>query len=225
MASPNESAAFLTLPVLQVASSNAGKIAEFQLGLRLWTEQGTTTRKHEGQLTEWVVQPVPGIDRLAPCVEDEESFAANARKKALHYSRLVSGLVLGDDSGLEVDALGGAPGVRSRRFAGPHVTDAQNNAKLLRELLRVPAERRTARFVCVLALARDAEILAQFTGQAYGLILESPRGTNGFGYDPLFLDQQSNRSFAEFSPEEKLQRSHRGRALRALLEWLAGDRQ
>ena len=190
--------------------------------MRLWTEQGTTTRQQGGQLTQWIVQPVAGIDRLPPCVEDGESFAANAQKKALYYSRFVSGLVLGDDSGLEVDSLGGAPGVLSRRFAGPDATDAENNAKLLRQLLGFPIAQRTARFVCVLALARSGQTFAQFEGLARGLILESPRGTNGFGYDPLFLDPQSNRSFAEFSPEEKLQRSHRGQALRALLEWLAG---
>ena len=202
------------MPLLYVASSNPGKIAEFSLGISLWLEQGA-------QSLNWIVEPVPGIGSLPPCVEGEKSFAANAQKKALHYSRLVGGLVLGDDSGLEVDALGGAPGVLSRRFAGPHATDAENNARLIEEMTGVPAAKRGAQFVCVLALARGGKMLAQFRGEARGIILESPRGAGGFGYDPLFLAPGSNQTFAAFSPEEKLQRSHRGQALRAMLEWLA----
>ena len=186
--------------------------------MRLWLGQ---MRQGEGNSSEWIVDPVPGIDSLPPCVEGEKSFASNAQKKALHYSRLVGGLVLGDDSGLEVDALDGAPGVLSRRFAGPHATDAENNIRLLQEMTGVPAAKRGAQFVCFLALARGGQMLAQFRGQVRGVILASPRGTAGFGYDPLFLDPENNRTFAEFSPEEKLRRSHRGQALRAMLEWLA----
>jgi XTP/dITP diphosphohydrolase len=206
------------MPLLLVASSNPGKIAEFSLGVRLWLEQGVHP-------SNWTVEPVPGIGSLPPCVEDGKSFASNAQKKAIHYSRLASGLgvglVLGDDSGLEVDALDGAPGVFSRRFAGLHATDAENNIRLLQEMTGVPAAKRGAQFVCVLALARGGQMLAQFRGQVRGVILESPRGTAGFGYDPLFLDPESNQTFAQFPPEEKLQRSHRGQALRAMLEWLA----
>ena len=121
--------------------------------------------------------------------EDGDTFEANARKKAEHYSRYAAGdIVLADDSGLEVDALGGAPGVHSARYAAeqPHLltnnTDDQaNNARLLRELKKVPPEKRTGRFVCVIAAARDGETLAVFRGQAEGLILDRPRGSNGFG--------------------------------------------
>lgn len=151
------------------------------------------------------------------CAEDAPTYAGNAQKKALHYSRFTDGLVLADDSGLEVDALRGAPGIKSRRFAGPTATDADNNAKLLTLLGTVPAAKRTARFVCELALARRGKLLAQFRGVAEGLILSAPRGEGGFGYDPLFLDPDSAKTFSELLPEEKLARSHRGRAFRALL--------
>ena len=133
--------------IIYVATSNPGKIAEFQLGIRLWQEQS-------GNAGQWVVEPVAGYNRLPPCAEDSPTFVANAQKKALHYSRFGDGLVLADDSGLEVDALRGAPGIRSRRFAGPGATDADNNAKLLLLLSGVPAAKLTARFVCELALAQ-----------------------------------------------------------------------
>jgi XTP/dITP diphosphohydrolase len=208
------------LPVLLVASSNPGKIAEVQLGVCLWLRPGQADEP--GESTDaWTVEPVPQFPRLPGCVEDGLTFAENARKKALHYSRFTDGLIVADDSGLEVDALRGAPGVKSRRFAGPAATDADNNAKLLVLLAAVPAAKRTARFVCELALAQGGKLLAQFRGVAEGLILRAPRGEGGFGYDPLFLDPESEKTFAELSPEEKLARSHRGRALRALLDWLA----
>ena len=151
------------------------------------------------------------------------TFADNARKKALHYSRFTDGSVLADDSGLAVDALRGAPGIKSRRFAGPAATDADNNVKLLGLLSAVPAAKRTARFVCELVLARGGELRAQFRGVAEGLILSEPRGEGGFGYDPLFLDPETGKTFAELLPEEKLARSHRGRAFRALLDWLLAN--
>ena len=202
--------------IIYVASSNPGKIAEFRLGVRLWQEQS-------GFSLQWLVEPVTGYNQLPRCAEDAPTFAGNAQKKALHYSRFADGVVLADDSGLEVDALRGAPGVKSRRFAGPGATDADNNARLLLLLAGVPAARRTARFVCELALARAGELLAQFRGVAEGVILNSPRGAGGFGYDPLFLDPEGQKTFAEFTPEEKLARSHRGRALRAMLDWLAAQ--
>ncbi|MBI4460557.1 MAG: non-canonical purine NTP pyrophosphatase [Acidobacteria bacterium] len=200
--------------LLQIASSNPGKIAEFRLGIRQWQEQSRLS-------LPLTVDAVPGFATLPLCEEDAGSFAGNAAKKALHYSHLISGVVLADDSGLEVDALEGAPGISSRRFAGPGASDAENNAKLLRQLLGVPPDKRTARFVCELALAREGQLLAQFRGAAEGVILESPRGEGGFGYDPLFLDPEINETFAELSPAQKLERSHRGRALRSLLDWLA----
>ena len=159
--------------------------------------------------------------------EDGDTFEANARKKAEHYSRHAAGeIVLADDSGLEVDALGGAPGVHSARYAAdqPHLltnnTDDQaNNARLLRELRKIPPDNRIGRFVCVIAAARDGQILAIFRGQAEGIILDRPRGSNGFGYDPLFYFPQIKKTFAELTPEEKANYSHRGEAFRNFISW------
>ncbi len=126
--------------------------------------------------------------------------------------------MLADDSGLEVDALGGAPGVHSARYAAeaPHLAgintdDVANNARLLRELKKVPAEKRTARFVCVIAAAQDGQTVEVFRGQAEGMILDAPRGSNGFGYDPLFFFPQIGKTFAELSAEERLRQRSRGR--------------
>ena len=133
---------------------------------------------------------------------------------------------MADDSGIEMDALNGAPGVHSARYAAdqPHLADEntddeQNNARVLRELKGVPPERRTGRFVCLLAAARDGKTLASFRGTAEGVILDAPRGSNGFGYDPLFFFPQIQKTFAELSAEEKAQYSHRGAAFRMFLEW------
>jgi XTP/dITP diphosphohydrolase len=133
---------------------------------------------------------------------------------------------MADDSGLEVDALRGAPGIHSARYAAdaPHLInnntdDEANNARLLRELKEVPVEKRTARFVCVIAAARDGETLEVFRGEAEGTILNRARGTNGFGYDPLFYFPQIQKTFAELTPEEKAQYSHRGAAFRLFLTW------
>ena len=170
---------------------------------------------------------VPDFASLPPVVEDGLTFEENARKKAEEYSRSVPGeIIVADDSGLEVDALHGAPGVHSARYAAdqPHLAnentdDEANNARLLRELRKVPPHRRTARFVCLLAAARDGQTLATFRGTAEGVILDSPCGTNGFGYDPLFYFPQIEKTFAELSPEEKAKYSHRGSAFRQFLEW------
>jgi XTP/dITP diphosphohydrolase len=202
------------LPTIQVATTNQGKLAEFRLGPTLWSNPAE-------MLEEWIIAPLPGIKNLPPCVEDGDSFTTNAHKKALHYSQFVVGLVLADDSGLEVAGLHSAPGVHSARYAGPAATDAQNNAKLLREMNDVPPQVRTARFVCELALAREGKLLARFGGVAEGFILGVPRGHGGFGYDPLFLDPIAGKTFAELTLQEKMQRSHRGKALRGLMEWLA----
>ncbi len=173
------------------------------------------------------VQPVPNFSSLPPVVEDGESFEANARKKAEAYSRYVTGeIVIADDSGVEVDALGGAPGVHSARYAAdePHLAesntdDETNNRKLVREIRLVGLEDRKARFVCVIAAAREGETLAVFEGKAEGIILERPRGYNGFGYDPLFYFPEIGKTFAELSAEEKARHSHRGAAFRKFLEW------
>jgi XTP/dITP diphosphohydrolase len=159
--------------------------------------------------------------------EDGNTFEANARKKAEHYSRYSAGeIVVADDSGLEVDALGGAPGVHSARYAAeqPHLltnntNDQANNTRLLRELKKVPPENRSGRFVCVIAVARNGETLGVFRGQAEGMILDRPRGSNGFGYDPLFYFPQLQKTFAELTPEEKAKHSHRGEAFRKFISW------
>ena len=204
------------MPTILVASSNPGKIAELMVGPRLW---GGSSDELEG----WVIEALPGIKNFPPCTEDADSYAGNAQQKAVHYSQYVTGLVLGDDSGLEVAALGGAPGVHSARYAGPTATDAQNREKLLKEMISVSPQMRSARFVCELALAREGKALARFGGVTEGFILGEPRGHGGFGYDPLFLDPLVGKTFAELKLEEKMQRSHRGKALRGLLEWLANQ--
>ena len=170
---------------------------------------------------------IPGFSSLPLVVEDGLTFEDNARKKAEEYSRSVPGeIVVADDSGLEVDALDGAPGVHSARYAAdaPHLADENteddaNNARVLRELTNVPPEKRIGRFVCVLAAARNGKTLAAFRGTAEGVILDSPRGKGGFGYDPLFYFPQIAKTFAELSAEEKARYSHRGAAFRQFLEW------
>jgi XTP/dITP diphosphohydrolase len=173
------------------------------------------------------IATIPGFASLSAVVEDGLTFEENARKKAEAYSRHAPGeIVLADDSGLEVDALSGAPGVHSARYAAdqPHLADENtgeeaNNARVLRELRKVPAERRTGRFICVLVAARDGQTLASFRGTAEGVILDSPRGTGGFGYDPLFYFPEIRKTFAELSAEEKAGYSHRGAAFRQFLVW------
>jgi len=181
------------------------------------------------------IASIPNFSSLPAVVEDGLTFEANARKKAEDYSRHVPGeVVVADDSGLEVDALNGAPGVHSARYAAPDLYDVQphlaeantddeaNNARVLRELQGVPPEKRTGRFICVLAAARDGQSRATFRGTAEGVILDSPRGTNGFGYDPLFYFPEIGKTFAELSAEEKARYSHRGAAFRRLLDWCDG---
>jgi XTP/dITP diphosphohydrolase len=195
-----------------VATSNAGKIRDLAGAASLHGIE---------------VLQIPEFSSLPLVVEDGQTFEANARKKAEEYSRYVPGeVVIADDSGLEVDALGGAPGVHSARYAAdePHLADANtddeaNNAKLIREIKRVPAEKRTGRFVCWIAAARDGQTLAVFNGKAEGIIQAHPVGSNGFGYDPLFFFPQINKTFAELSAAEKARYSHRGEAFRKFLEW------
>jgi len=195
-----------------IATSNLGKLRDFA-----------------GAAAPFKIEiaPIPNFSSLPLVIEDGATFEANARKKAAEYSQYVSGeLVLADDSGLEVDALGGAPGVHSARYAAdmPHLADSNtddeaNNARLLRELKDIPDDKRTARFVCIIAAARDQQVLGVFRGQAQGIILSAPRGQNGFGYDPLFYFPSIHKSFAELSPEAKANYSHRGAAFREFLKW------
>jgi len=165
------------------------------------------------------------IDEVTPgcsLVEDEPSFEGNARSKA-RQAAAASGLpALADDSGIEVDALGGAPGVYSARWSGEPCDDARNNQKMLRELAGVPMEKRTARYRCAAAFAdpaRGLEIVR--TGACEGRLLESARGTGGFGYDPLFLVESLGRTMAEIALEEKNRLSHRAAAFRQLAQALA----
>ena len=170
---------------------------------------------------------IPNFSSLPLVVEDGHTFEENARKKAEEYSRYAPGeIVVADDSGLELDALKGSPGVHSARYAAdqPHLADANtddeaNNARVLRELKHVPSDERTARFVCVLAAARDGQTLQTFRGVVEGIILDTPRGANGFGYDPLFYFPQIEKTFAQLSAEEKSKYSHRGAAFRQFLDW------
>lgn len=201
-----------------VATSNPGKIRDL-IG---------AAAAHNIQ-----IETLPDFDSLPTVVEDGATFEANARKKAEHYSRYAAGeLVIADDSGLEVDALGGAPGVRSARYAadehgaseGPadlNSDDEANNARLLRELHDVPDEVRSGRFICVIAAACKGQTLATFHGRAGGMVLRTPRGANGFGYDPLFYFPEIGKTFAELTAQEKAGYSHRGAAFRAFLKWKA----
>jgi XTP/dITP diphosphohydrolase len=166
---------------------------------------------------------VCGLDSLEERPDIEETgttFEENARLKAEGYSRRTELPVLADDSGLEVDALGGAPGVHSARYGGSRVPDEERNRKLLAALEDVEPERRTARFRCVLALARKGRTLATFEGVIEGRLLSAPRGHNGFGYDPLFFHPESGCTTAELTTEEKQHVSHRGQAIAAFLEAL-----
>jgi XTP/dITP diphosphohydrolase len=151
--------------------------------------------------------------------ETGSTFEENAVQKALYYGRHAPGLLFADDSGLEVTALGNAPGVESARFAGPGATDESNNRLLIERLRGVTV--RDGRFVCVIALTEKGRLLRTFRGEVDGVILDAPRGPNGFGYDPLFYYPNFGHSFGEISAERKLIVSHRGRALAAMMEWLA----
>jgi XTP/dITP diphosphohydrolase len=198
--------------LILIATSNAGKIRDFAGAASVFGIE---------------VAAIPNFSSIPPVIEDGATFEANARKKAEAYSKYVPGsIVIADDSGLEVDALGGAPGVHSARYAAdePHKAEANtddeaNNAKLIREIKPVPQEKRTGRFVCWIAAARDSKTLAVFEGKAEGLILDTPRGPNGFGYDPLFFFPEIKKTFAELTAEEKANYSHRGAAFRKFLEW------
>jgi XTP/dITP diphosphohydrolase len=200
-----------------IATSNPGKLRDF----------AGAARAHGIEIAG-----IPNFSALPLVLEDGTTFEENARKKAEQYSDYVPAeIVVADDSGLEIDALGGEPGVHSARYAAPdlhgkqpheadtNTDDEANNARVLREMKNVPVERRTGRFVCVLAVAHDGETLATFRGTAEGIILDAPRGANGFGYDPLFYFPSIQKTFAELSAEEKSQYSHRGAAFRKFLDW------
>lgn len=202
---------------LYAATTSAGKLRDFRTAAKAYSV---------------TIEPLPGIEGILPPEEDGDTFLANAAIKAVYYSRFAPGeLVVADDSGLEVDALGGAPGVRSARFAAdtglvdsPDAndnTDVWNNILLLQKMEAFPAELRTARYHCTLVAAREGEVVHVADGTVEGTILDAPRGTGGFGYDPLFYLPKLGKTMAEIDLETKLSLSHRGRAIAALLTMLA----
>jgi XTP/dITP diphosphohydrolase len=188
---------------LYCATGNPGKLREFRLA---------------AESLEIRIESLPGFSSLPECAENGLSFEANAIAKALHYGSHAPGLLFADDSGLEVRALGGAPGVRSARFAGEGATDEQNNRLLLERLCELRDRR--AQFVCVIALVHSARLLGTFRGVVKGEILDAPRGAHGFGYDPLFYYPPFGCTFGEAPPAEKLKVSHRGQALREMWGYL-----
>ena len=191
---------------LLLATTNAGKVREIRRAL------------------EGLPLTVLGLADVLPGHSFRErgaSFLENARAKSLFYSRKWKGLTLAEDSGLEIDALGGAPGVRSARFSSPRPSDEKNIRKALRSLDGVPAAERGAGFTCVMVLSREGRIVREIRGRVRGRIAAAPRGRNGFGYDPVFYYLPLRRTFAEIGPEKKNEVSHRGRAVRRLKRFLA----
>ena len=172
--------------------------------------------------SDFTVRDLRAHSEISEIAETGTSFEENAKLKALAVSRKLPGLVAADDSGLEVDALGGAPGIYSARYAGANATNKERIDKLLEELARIDAkkEQRSARFRCVLALARNGEVLGTFEGIVEGQIADRPRGSHGFGYDPIFVPNGFQQTFGQLRPAEKNQLSHRARALKKLRAFL-----
>jgi XTP/dITP diphosphohydrolase len=188
-----------------LATGNLGKLRELQQLL--------------GASFDLVAQSELNISTIE---ETGDTFTENALLKARHASAMSRLPAIADDSGLEVDALGGAPGIRSARYAGVDATDDENNGKLLAALAALPAAERTARFLCVIVFVRSPDdpepLIAEGTWE--GRILEAPRGAGGFGYDPLFFDETAGLTGGELDPDDKNSRSHRGQAARQISEWL-----
>lgn len=189
-------------PHILLATHNAGKLREIREIAAHLPIAWHTLEEYHG---------------LPDALEDGDTFAENARRKALHYSARAGLPTLADDSGLEVDVLAGAPGVHSARFARSPRDDRANNRKLIALLRDTPPAQRTARFRCALALAHDGRVVLETTGVFEGLIIDAPRGVNGFGYDPHFLVPDLGLTAAELDSTQKHARSHRGQALRAML--------
>jgi len=197
-----------------LATTNPGKVREF---------------REAAQALYLALDPLPEMTSVPPAIEDGTSFEQNARIKAEYYSRLAPGeLVLAEDSGLAVDALNGAPGVHSARYAAvlhsgvasdQNSGDHANNAALISQLKRLNRDRYAGKYISVIALARDGQTVATFNGEAPGELLTVPRGTQGFGYDPLFYFPALGKTFAELPLEQKREHSHRGKAFRQFLNW------
>ena len=205
---------------IYLATTNPGKVREF---------------REAAQALSVALEPLPRMAEVPPAIEDGTTFEQNARIKAEYYSRLVPGeLLLAEDSGLAVHALNGAPGVHSARYAAvlksgaasdQNSGDEANNAALIAQLKQLKRDRYTGKYISVIALARDGQTLAIFTGEAPGELLTLPRGTEGFGYDPLFYFPALGKTFAELPLEQKREHSHRGKAFRKFLEWYSKQRQ
>jgi len=189
--------------IIYCASGNPGKLREFHLA---------------GAVLGIDIEPLPGLKLITAPEETGETFEENARLKAIYYSQFAPGPLFADDSGLEVDALGHEPGVLSARYAGEGATDEANNRLLLQRVRAI--ENRTARFVCVIALAEGGVVKQAFRGEVEGQILQDARGPAGFGYDPLFFYPPFGLSFGEVNDERKFAVSHRGNALRMMLDYL-----
>jgi XTP/dITP diphosphohydrolase len=190
-----------------LASSNEGKLREFR-------------RMAAGSAVEFDL--LPDFRNLPTFEESAATFSENSAGKALHYSQFTEELVLADDSGLVVSALGGAPGVQSARYAGPNATDAERVDKLLKAMQGFTEDRRRARFICVISIAQRGRAIAVVSDFVAGLIAAKPQGARGFGYDPIFFSPELERTFAEASEEEKNRISHRGKAFHRVLELLQG---
>lgn len=191
-----------------LASSNPGKLREYR---ELANDAGV-------ELDE-----MPNFREIESFDESSPTFAENAAGKAIHYSRFTTATILADDSGLVVPALNGAPGVRSARYAGPNASDEDRIRKLLGEMAEKTGDQRRAKFICVTAIARQGLVLAVASDFAQGLLTEKPRGKDGFGYDPIFLFQELDRTYAELTRKEKNVYSHRGKAFRKMLSLAAGS--
>src|SRR5579862_5201318 len=191
---------------LLLASSNPGKLREY--------------RELAGD-SDFDLAELPNFREITEFEESAPTFAENAAGKAQYYSRFADEIVLADDSGLVVPALGGAPGVHSARYAGPNATDRERIDKLLREMKGKKGDERRAVFICVTAVAKQGRVIAVTSDSVHGLLTEEARGTNGFGYDPIFLFTELGRTYAELTSLEKNHFSHRGKAFRSMLGVLA----
>jgi XTP/dITP diphosphohydrolase len=188
--------------IVYCATTNSGKIAEFRMAAS----------------AKVIIEPLPALSDIPVCEETGSTFEENAIQKALYYGPYTAGYLFAEDSGLEVDALGGEPGVYSARYAGPDATDDANNQLVLKRL--GSSTQRSARYVCVIALVRDGRLIQTFRGTVEGELLPEARGSNGFGYDPLFYYPPFDCSFGEVARERKQAVSHRGAALRKMLNFL-----
>lgn len=195
---------------LFVASSNPGKLREYRA---LALPAGGSVD----------INFIPIFHSLDVFDEIWPTIAENAAGKALHYSRSSEGVVIADDSGLVVPVLGGSPGVHSARYAGPDATDADRVQKVLKEMRGITGEDRQARFVCVVAVAESGKMRGVFSASAEGILLEQPRGHDGFGYDPIFYFPTLGKTYAEISRDEKNLYSHRGKAFHKALDFLMGS--